>query len=608
MKIALGIVVRADNGSSAHRRAQLLRRIVAASRELIVHSFPSATDALSSESWMDEQTGIALLVWSNEGDRTGLIQDGMGGAITVAGYTGGQFDVARAAATKDLLAYTRELPGCFAILRAAPGHLDAVTDAARSVNLFRAQTNEVHLLGTRALLVHLVAERVRCAWKRTRLRWNLEAVADLAAAGYFLENRTAFTGVEALSHSEWVQVDPWGARAQRDELEAGLDRRPWEARVRDVAHALVSAFDPIPRGDLRLSLTGGRDSRVLAAAVSNRADFAVQAQTRGVDADPDVVIAKQIAEALGFPHNTVPLGGMKSSEERYAEDPATRITRVLDVNDAMNSAWDDVEGYGSFVHGVPGIAGVGGEILRGGLFLRDQTSLDPQSARAAITYMASGIRILRDEVQAERDRVIQPYLELAENHPHRACDDFYFINTNGRWVSSRRSGARFRRSIFDPTLDNRFVRLVRGLPPRPRWEERLAYGIIRTLAPPIANLPIEGSSWRFDHDPSSAPPGRELRRALRRTEQTTALNWKTLRDSEVRILIRDLILDGLKGHLSEIVDPDKVRKVLALPRWENPHDIWHLATCAVLLEGKWIHTTRPEKVETIRLAGTGPMA
>ena len=74
-------------------------------------------------------------------------------------------------------------------------------------------------------------------------------------------------------------------------------------RTAAVAAALVEAVGPLgERGvPVELSLTGGKDSRLIAAALT-AAEVPFRARTHGFASHPDVIVAAMIASRLGIEH------------------------------------------------------------------------------------------------------------------------------------------------------------------------------------------------------------------------------------------------------------------------------------------------------------------
>ncbi len=115
--------------------------------------------------------------------------------------------------------------------------------------------------------------------------------------GYPVGGVTPFRGVRALRGGQIVRVAGGRLRARDDgagtryeERGTGPDR---------VAAALTDAVRPL--GDVELSLTGGKDSRLVAAALV-AAGVPFRARTHGFAGHPDVIVARMIAGRLELEH------------------------------------------------------------------------------------------------------------------------------------------------------------------------------------------------------------------------------------------------------------------------------------------------------------------
>ncbi len=613
VKALLAVVVRADNGSSPEQRRQTLGDSVDSATRFLRHAFPAREVPSAVTIWRDDETGTALLGWHNEPGEwhETTSHHTEGGAVEVVGYVDGEYNPDRALDAPDLLDFTMDRGGCFALVRARAGAIDAVTDSTNSNAVYWAETPSIRVVGTRALLVHLVAEHSKRGFTIPDPvpTYDLLALRHFPLAGFLLGQGTPFLGVTALSIAEHIRIDPWYLRFERRVPEAYGDidyRSPdWRTLVEGTAEALVAAFEPVPGKSRHLAVTGGRDSRVLAAGLRQlSAGLTVTTSTMGMDEDPDVILAKLIARALGFPHSTRPPEGMKDTGVIRAEDPIDRAIRVLDVHDGMISAWDDVEDYGP-TSPTPTMSGVGGEIIRGGLVLPHLDELTFEAAKTTMrNTLCGGVFYTQPFVESAK-AFGAPLLDLCAHDPYRAIDDYYYHHRNARWVSSRRSGARFRRRTYDPLIDNRFIRLVRQVSPASRWNERLAFDLVATLAPELRDLPIEGHRWRFERfgplsGPDGAPdPGWEKRAPLVRTAQTASYSWKTLKDPTMYSRLKDLVLDGMKGGVLDMLDRRAVERYLDDQGHRYPAVVWHLATLTIMVQTPWWRTTRPVKRELI---------
>lgn len=620
MRVVLGLAARADNGSTPEERQSAITEALQRAQALILYAFPARAESVSTDVWLSPDQDVALLTYSNEHEGTaGTPAPSSPDRVSVLGYTTlGQEQPLRPQDIEgDLLRFSAGLSGCFALIRASRGRIEAVTDVTRSQGMYVAESPRLRILSSRALLAHLIQRWDQTGELDPRREMNLVAIRHMAVGGYFLGGFTPFRGVDAMDAAEMVSIDPWYVRRRHQPSLSGssndLAESDYRQLVHEVATALVASFDPIPGGQLGLSLTGGRDSRLLAAALANRDDFDVSTSTMGMPPDPDVVIAQQLSSIMRVPHHVTPPAGVIDEHHIYAEDPMSRIVRALDVHDGMTSGWDDIEDYGPMVH-TPRLSGVGGEILRGGLVLPEMDVLDPGQARQRLANLLTGGPYFNDTYVRSARAFAAPLLELAEYDIHAAIDDFYYQHRNGRWVTARRSGARFRRRTYDPLLDNRFVRLVRQAPADLRWSERLAFDVIATLAPPMRDLPIEGSRWRFERSgPSGGGPDEAetwgLREALVRTAATSNYSWQRLQDAQVRERMKEIIFDGLNGPAAELFDRGKLASYLAPQELRYPAIVWHIATAVVMLSTPWHKTLRLPRVSAIRITlPTAPTA
>ena len=221
----------------------------------------------------------------------------------------------------------------------------------------------------------IVTDRaIWAAWTASRLDAHdpLHVIA-LLNPGFPLGSVTPFTGVSALAGSTTLHLlngaltrltASVGAAALAS---AGDDRpvsggRTTSDGARAVADALVAAVAHLAdtAAPVELSLTGGKDSRLIAAALVV-AGVPVVARTHGFADHPDVVVAAEIARRLGIEHvvRTPAAPGQQV-------DVLGRIRATVLVADGMLSAFENVGRPDPADSTVVTAGGHGGELLRGG--------------------------------------------------------------------------------------------------------------------------------------------------------------------------------------------------------------------------------------------------
>ena len=151
-------------------------------------------------------------------------------------------------------------------------------------------------------------------------------------------------------------------------MAAGAGAQSSAGRYRRVAAALTEEVRPL--GELgvpvELSLTGGKDSRLIAAALT-AAKVPFRARTHGFASHPDVIVAAMIARQLGVEHVvTEP----RAAAPEHAPDEAELLARLRSavlVCDGMLSAFENLGRPDPQAATEPVQAGGhGGELLRGG--------------------------------------------------------------------------------------------------------------------------------------------------------------------------------------------------------------------------------------------------
>ena len=190
-----------------------------------------------------------------------------------------------------------------------------------------------------------VADLDRTAW------------ADMVATGFVTHERTLFSGVSKLTHGcHWKIVAGALSRARhfdvRTLLPGTLGGRDYVERMATAARALAAeVFDG---ENVLLPLTGGLDSRLLAAAMPAKAD--ATAMTFGGPSDHDCILAAQIAERRGLAYSVLPFD--PAYVARHAEETVWLTEgRLNPVRNVTGSLMRGLPAAGHFASGVGASAG-----------------------------------------------------------------------------------------------------------------------------------------------------------------------------------------------------------------------------------------------------------
>jgi len=344
----------------------------------------------------------------------------------------------------------------------------------------------------------------------------------------------------------------------------------------DVAAALVAAVSPLRSltEPVELSLTGGKDSRlVLAALVA--AGVPVRARTHGFAAHPDVAVAAEIARRLGIEHVV-----REPASPEAKIDVVTRIRATVLVADGMLSAFENVGRPDHSPSSVVTAGGHGGELLRGGYAETAGAGQPDPGTVAAVKRAARATELLR-RLTARHVALLRPgpaarYLATSlapwsgaalAHGPLQALDDFYLANRAGRWSAAARQAYLLRENLIQPLFDDGVVRAARQVPLADRVRGALPAAVLRELRPDLAEIPYAGKPAK------GAVP--------------TTFDWRRQYGDQVARFLRDYTMDlGSTSSLFDVVSQPAAEKALALPHADRA-TVWALATMACLTAGDY---------------------
>jgi hypothetical protein len=408
-------------------------------------------------------------------------------------------------------------------------------------------------------------------------------VGAFLSLGYPVGAATPFRGVRAVGGDRALRLADGRlvvARARPgEERPAGPDR---------VAAALTEAVRPLGEADapVELSLTGGKDSRLVVAALT-AARVPFLARTHGFAGHPDVVVAGLIADQFGIAHTVTQPRPPGVPDEA---DVLGRLRAAVLVSDGMLSAFENVGWPDPQTAGGPVQAGGhGGELLRGGYAQaawRTPAALGAAAAAELFRRMTTRrLSLLRPgPARAYLASLAPPAAALARG-PLAALDDFYLANRAGRWSAAARQAYLLRSPLSQPLFADRVVRAARAVPLRDRMSDRLHRDVLAILCPALLGLPLAGTGWHGEpRTPATvltAPPG------------PAVADWRRDYGEAVAGFLRGYILDHDEASPLFGIVRRRAAEHLLRPPQADRHGAWALATLAALLSGDWLNAREP---------------
>ncbi len=452
------------------------------------------------------------------------------------------------------------------------------------------------------------------------------------AVGYPVGAVTPFRGVRALGCAQQLTVT--GARLTETLAGGGgaAAGPTGGGRYGPVAAALLDAVRPAGESGVHveLSLTGGKDSRLIAAALT-AAKVPFRARTHGFASHPDVVVAAMIASLLGVEHVVTEPRPADTGQPADTGRPASagpppdeadllaRLRTAVLMSDGMLSAFENIGRPDPRYAAEPVQAGGhGGELLRGGYAPPAWTDRRPvrawSEARGVELFRRLTTRrtgLLRPGPAAAYLASLAPYTVALRRGSLRTLDDFYLANRAGRWSAAARQAYLMRSPLLQPFFDDRVVRAARSVPLPDRITDRLHRGVLAALCPDLLDLPLAGSGWKSGPRVPGVPAAQPGQAASgpAGAEPGGGADWRRAYGEQMARLLREYTLDlGAAGGLFDLVRRPAAERVLRPPH-ADPAAAWALATLAALLSGDWLNarevspgrTSSPPARRTVRL-------
>ncbi|MBF8193075.1 asparagine synthase [Nonomuraea sp. K274] len=586
MRVYLGV---------AAKRQDIPDRVLDKVRSVIEMAFPVPADVIRGREWHGR--GVSLFGWTNEPDdsrQPPLIGEHGDRIIGLNGHLADPADVTRLP--------DDSVGGCFSAWIARDGELTASTAINRVCPVFYAETPDLHIVGSRALLVHLAAQPA------DRIEHDVPALQTMVRQGFFLSDETPYKGVSALRPSSRLVVRG-GARTITETPLPEAAPPPASARAKratvgELAEALLATVAPLRAAGepVNLALTGGRDTRILAALLhAARVPFRVT--TNGLDTHPDVIIAREIAARLGVEHTVIAPPQTAAKDAVLVEHPLSRAWETLRTCEGMTSAYESIVSYLPY-SGKATMSGQSGETLRAGSLNLLQTDLgDKALLRRINNTFYKDEKLFTAEANEHARELAKPWQARANRL--EALDHVYIWYKVGRWQASARAGSLRRGDPVRPFLDNRVVRAALSLDQGWRLSEEVIYTLISRFAPKLRDVPIEGKPWRFAENftkrwPWSPVPAGHMPTA----KAGGGWSWRTSPGPVLTDVLREQVLGSLDA-LAPIVNPDEVRALFADPVVKKPAQAWHLYTVSTLLTGLY-PGKQPEGLAEITVSRPDP--
>lgn len=401
-------------------------------------------------------------------------------------------------------------PFMLSVLDPADERLELFTDSVGLGRLFQLRTVDGWVWSNRPAAACLFADVPAAAANRG---WQYAA-----GCGWFMGDTTPYDRVLAVPGATRIVTE--GRRNRRTvtridatsiwsgpsggELSPRLVEETAEA-LRGVARSVGKLWPGTPTVDL----SGGRDSRVVAAAFLSAG---VDLRLNSYDAVPgELAVAEQLVEALPHEVDHVVTGRAKAKAvPAVMPEVVERIRRWHRYAEGLRPAsymfHTPPDGLGGVSH--LAIGGAGGEVAHGHFYPRDVLTIDQSPLEKKVEVFTERLQArlipASGPTPATRDAVAEQIQQVFREAIHggfenaKMIDYFYVVERLRRWgTAGERTG------VVSPLLVPAFIRGAFSLTAPQRLGNELHRALIQELVPHWADIPFFTPQAR---PKSSTPP------------------------------------------------------------------------------------------------------
>jgi len=388
---------------------------------------------------------------------------------------------------------------------------------------------------------------------------DASGVGRYLVMGWVAGDRTLREGVRVLPAGErwtWNKDQTGPARKQtmpRGHFAHKAKSRLTQSDVEGLAADMARPLQSLSRNfeDILCPLTGGKDSRVLAALLAGN-DIDARYYTYGNKIGRDAQIASEVASALNVDHESLVTESFDLSDNW--DGLAKRYVMQADGMCPLQLIMGAVTAQEVSGRSIPvRIWGAGGELARAPYFnpVHDFLGATVRYAQDDIArrWIDGANGLMSPDACAEaRSFVDNTIAEYADDGfvPSDLNDVFFLYERAGRRSGKNMRATMEMRDSYSPYYCRSFAEATFSLDARTRRTEPLHYRLIEAVAPEVLGIPFDKGSW------SSRSPSlhlytevtQQLRRRLK-MRVGRRLPWKK-REANRHMIVKDTMFERVK--------------------------------------------------------------
>lgn len=464
----------------------------------------------------------------------------------------------------------RRLRGTYGLVHTAEGCLHAFGDFSGLKPMYYSGTPDAVGVSNNPLLLHMLTSREALP------AWNLGALAWLPAQMHVMGNESTLRNVQflkpgmrlccATDGTLTISKFDWQFWKRSDESRSDFRPADFDDALSAIEQNFLVLQQLSKRMPMRLSLTGGRDSRVnLAYAQALAMHSDVEFFTRGREGSPEIECAEHLANICGV-NLTKEIGSPSSFD---LSDRWEILRYHVFRNAASVSPWDGSARPARSVS--VEITGVGGELCRS--HVKSRKRITVKSVEEVKSYHSAGWQVPLDPLGLMRRQVREEVVHQAhawvdqrrqEGVDPSDMDDLYYADNRlnpfaGVIDSNIRSTIR-----FYPLIHADCVALMYNIGTSvDRASDRFHFEILKRLSPRLTAAPLLGEPWDERLKPlfGALPIVPTPFQPARKVEPQNLVSWQWEFIEQGAPQITDLLLGSPNSGLYDIIDRDKVESL-----------------------------------------------
>ncbi len=393
------------------------------------------------------------------------------------------------------------LEGQYVIIRSTdhPAKLEVQTDILGYEQVFYSKKSDFWLISNS---VHLI-ERLTDFRSMDPLGASL-----FLSAGWVGADRTLREGIRVIPAGQYWTWQKGKTEPQRKSyypLSKLARQQSFSMKTRQIESLADKMTQPCLNlcqnlKDIKCTLTGGRDSRLIAALLIKNG-LQVEYFTIGNQLNPDVKVASNIAEKLNLAYKVTNV-----TDSAILRNWDVALKRSIRQTDGMRSLFlirgivNSLQSKFDSKHII--LWGAGGEIAR--CFYGYPNSFPGKLDYSSIVKMIEKkrnrnfgglvtheiVKLVKDYIQSYVRKCVDDGFQLT-NIP----DAFGMYQGDGRRVGNNVRGLMMSRDVFSPFCTRAFVEAAFATPMIKRFTESLHYNLILSLSPELHRLEFDKNSW-----------------------------------------------------------------------------------------------------------------